>query len=259
MGSLMDKSSIDEYKDFAKKKLGITFSDIDLLITALTHRSYVNEHKKTVVTHNERLEFLGDAVLELVVSDFLFHSYDQPEGIMTSWRAALVNTEANAAAGERLGYNPLVRLSKGEKNGSERARHVILADCYEAIIGAIYEDKGYEAAEKFIYKNSLSNVDEMLESESWRDPKSHLQEIAQKIDGVTPVYRVMKEEGPDHDKTFTLGVYIGNHLKASGVGHSKQEAQVNAASEAIRRYRKSHPDQAKFEMPKRKPYKWAKK
>lgn len=255
----MDKSSIDEYKDFAKKNLGITFSDIDLLITALTHRSYVNEHKKTVVTHNERLEFLGDAVLELVVSDFLFHSYEQPEGIMTSWRAALVNTEANAAAGERLGYNPLVRLSKGEKNGSERARHVILADCYEAIIGAIYEDKGYEAAEKFIYKNSLSNVDEMLESESWRDPKSHLQEIAQKIDGVTPVYRVMKEEGPDHDKTFTLGVYIGNHLKASGVGHSKQEAQVNAASEAIRRYRKSHPDQAKFEMPKRKPYKWAKK
>ena len=146
----MDKSSLDEYKKFAKEKLDLEFTNIDLLITALTHRSYVNEHKKTVINHNERLEFLGDAILELVVSDFLFHSYDEPEGIMTSWRAALVNTEANAAAGERLGYNPLVRLSKGEKNGSERARHVILADCYEAIIGAIYEDKGYEAAEKFI-------------------------------------------------------------------------------------------------------------
>lgn len=254
----MDKSSLDEYKQFAKEKLGVEFDNIDLLITALTHRSYVNEHKKTVTAHNERLEFLGDAVLELVVSDFLFHSFDEPEGIMTSWRAALVNTDANALAGERLGYNPLVRLSRGEKNGSERARRVILADCYEAIIGAIYEDKGYEAAEKFIYDNSLSDVDEVLASESWRDPKSHLQEIAQKIDNITPAYRVMKEEGPDHDKIFTLGVYIGSHLKATGVGHSKQEAQVSAASEAIRRYRKSHPAQAEFKMPERKPYKWAK-
>ena len=255
----MDKSSLDEYKSFAKEKLGIQFSNIDLLVTALTHRSYVNEHKKTTVIHNERLEFLGDAVLELVVSDFLFHSFDQPEGIMTSWRAALVNTEANAAAGERLGYNPLVRLSKGEKNGSERARHVILADCYEAIIGAIYEDKGYEEAEKFIYKNSLvPAIDKILNEESWRDPKSHLQELAQKIDGVTPIYRVMKEEGPDHDKLFTLGVYIGEHLKATGVGHSKQEAQVNAAAETIRKYRKTHPSAARPIIPERKPYKWAK-
>lgn len=253
----MDKSSLDEYIQFANEKLNLKFDNINLLITALTHRSYVNEHKKSVTEHNERLEFLGDAVLELVVSDFLFHSYDEPEGIMTSWRAALVNTEANASAGERLDYNPLVRLSKGEKNGSERARRVILADCYEAIIGAIYEDKGYEEAEKFIYKNSLSNVDEMIASESWRDPKSHLQEIAQKIEGTTPNYRVMKEEGPDHDKIFTLGVYIGAHLIASGVGHSKQEAQVNAATEAIRRYRKTHPLEAQFVMPERKPYKWA--
>lgn len=238
----MNKEQFDAYIAFAKEKLNIEFSNINLLITALTHRSYVNEHKKTVTEHNERLEFLGDAVLELVTSDFLFKNYNQPEGIMTSWRAALVNTEANAAAGEALGYGPLVRLSKGEKNGSDRAHHVIMADCYEAIIGAIYLDKGYKAAEKFIYENSLVKIDEVLESESWRDAKSYLQELAQHIDGVTPVYRVMKEEGPDHDKSFTLGVFINDHLKATAVGHSKQEAQVKAASEAIRKYKKEHPE-----------------
>lgn len=238
----MNKEQIDAYRDFAKEKLGLTFSNIDLLITALTHRSYVNEHRKTVTEHNERLEFLGDAVLELVTSDFLYKNYAQPEGIMTSWRAALVNTEANAAAGEKLGYAPLVRLSKGEKHGSERAHHVIMADCYEAIIGAIYLDHGYAAAEKFIHDNSLIKMDEILESESWRDSKSFLQELAQRIDNVTPVYRVMKEEGPDHDKTFTLGVYINGHLKATASGHSKQEAQIKAAAEAIRKYKKAHPE-----------------
>ena len=238
----MNKEQFDAYIAFANEKLHLEFSNINLLITALTHRSYVNEHKKTVTEHNERLEFLGDAVLELVTSDFLFKNYDQPEGIMTSWRAALVNTEANAAAGEALGYGPLVRLSKGEKNGSDRAHHVIMADCYEAIIGAIYLDKGYKAAEKFIYENSLVKIDEVLESESWRDAKSYLQELAQHIDGVTPIYRVMKEEGPDHDKSFTLGVFINDHLKATAVGHSKQEAQVKAASEAIRKYKKEHPE-----------------
>ena len=148
----MNKAQYDAYVAFAKEKLGIEFHDINLLITALTHRSYVNEHKDST-EHNERLEFLGDAVLELVSSDFLFHKYNQPEGIMTAWRAALVNTEANAAAGERLGYQSLVRLSRGEKNGSERAMHVILADCYEAIIGAIYLDQGYATA--FVLMKSL--------------------------------------------------------------------------------------------------------
>lgn len=235
----MNKAQYDAYVAFAKEKLGIEFHDINLLITALTHRSYVNEHKDST-EHNERLEFLGDAVLELVSSDFLFHKYSQPEGIMTAWRAALVNTEANAAAGERLGYQSLVRLSRGEKNGSERAMHVILADCYEAIIGAIYLDQGYATAEKFIQKNSLVHIDEIIESESWRDAKSFLQVLSQHIDNVTPVYRVIKEEGPDHDKTFTLGVFINDHLKATGVGHSKQEAQVKAASEAIRQYKREH-------------------
>ena len=240
------------YQAFAKEKLGFEFDDINLLVTALTHRSYVNEHKESVHEHNERLEFLGDAILEMVSSDFLYRNYNEPEGIMTSWRAALVRTESIGAAGKELGYEPLVRLSKGEKHGSDRAHDVILADCFEAVIGAIYLDKGYKAAEKFIYKNTLTKIDDILESESWRDSKSYLQELAQRIDGVTPVYRVMKEEGPDHDKTFTLGVYINNHLKATAIGHSKQEAQVKAASEAIRKYKKEHQNETKPQEVKRK-------
>ncbi len=240
---IMSRDQLEAYKTFAVEHLGIKFNDIDLLVTALTHRSYVNEHRKSARAHNERLEFLGDAVLELVTSDFLYHNYDEPEGIMTSWRAALVNTESNAEIAEKLGISERVRLSKGEQNGSDRARHVIVADCYEAVIGAIYLDQGYAVAENFIKKNSLSRLDEILESESWRDAKSYLQEISQRIDNTTPMYRVIREEGPDHDKTFTLGVFIGSHLKGTGRGHSKQEAQVKAAAEAIRSYKRSHPEQ----------------
>ena len=225
----MNKEQIDEYVDFAKERLGIEFSDINLLIVALTHRSYVNEHRKTAPEHKERLEFLGDAVLELVTSDFLYKNYAEQEGIMTSWRAALVNTEANANAGEKLGYGPLIRLSKGEKSGSDRAHHVIMADCYEAIIGAIYLDKGYKVAEKFIYDNSLIRMDEVLESESWRDAKSYLQELAQRFDGVTPMYRVMKEEGPDHDKVFFVTLVLEGKEMGNGKGKTKKEAEQNAA------------------------------
>lgn len=225
------------YQAFAKEKLGFEFDDINLLVTALTHRSYVNEHKESVHEHNERLEFLGDAILEMVSSDFLYRNYNEPEGIMTSWRAALVRTESIGAAGKELGYEPLVRLSKGEKHGSDRAHDVILADCFEAVIGAIYLDKGYEEAKDFIYKHILNKIDSILEEGSWRDPKSYIQELAQKSDGVTPVYRTMKEEGPDHDKTFTVGVYVGDELKGVGTGHSKQEAQTNAAREGVKKYK----------------------
>ncbi|MBO7132467.1 ribonuclease III [Candidatus Saccharibacteria bacterium] len=227
---------INEYQEFAKEKLGFSFKDINLLVTALTHRSYVNEHK-TTHEHNERLEFLGDAVLELVSSDFLYRNYDEPEGIMTALRAALVRTESIGAAGKELGYEPLVRLSRGEKQGSERAHEVILADCFEAVIGAIYLDQGYEAAKDFISKHILVKIDEILEEGSWRDPKSYVQELAQKIDGVTPVYKTLKEEGPDHDKKFTVGIYVGNALKGTGTGHSKQEAQTMAAREGVKKYR----------------------
>lgn len=232
----------EEYQNFAREKLGFEFHDINLLMTALTHRSYVNEHKQSAKDHNERLEFLGDAVLELVTSDFLYRNFEEPEGVMTAWRSALVRTESIGAAGEELGYGPLVRLSKGEKHGSERAHAVILADCFEAVIGAIYLDQGYDAAKDFIHKHILVKLDQIIEEGSWRDPKSFLQEIAQHTDGSTPTYYVLDEEGPDHDKTFTVGVYIQRQIKAKGIGHSKQEAEGNAAAEAVKQYLKLHPE-----------------
>ena len=225
-----------KYQEFAKEKLGFEFKDINLLVVALTHRSYVNEHK-SAHEHNERLEFLGDAVLELVSSDFLYRNYEYPEGVMTALRAALVRTESIGDAGKELGYEPLVRLSKGEKHGSMRAHDVILADCFEAVIGAIYLDQGYEAAKDFIYKHILVKIDAILEEGTWRDPKSYVQELAQKVDGMTPVYRTLKEDGPDHDKTFTVGLYVGDELKGTGTGHSKQEAQTEAAREVVKKYR----------------------
>lgn len=227
---------ITPYKEFAEKKLNITFNKIELLVTALTHRSYVNEHKRSTKEHNERLEFLGDAVLELIVTDYLFNNYDEPEGILTSWRAALVRTESIGEAGEKLGYEELLRLSRGEKQGSPRARQQIMANAFEAITGAIYLDQGYDEAQKFIAKNILSKLDSILKSGSWRDPKSYLQEAAQRIDSHTPVYKVLEEEGPDHDKIFTLGVFVGSKLMGKGSGPSKQVAQQVAAKEALKKY-----------------------
>jgi ribonuclease III len=225
------------YHEWAKEKLGYDFENIDLLVTALTHRSYLNEHKKSASEHNERLEFLGDAVLELVTTDFLFSNYDKPEGILTAWRSALVRTESIGAAGERLGYEKLIRMSRGEKQGSARARQQILANAFEATTGAIYLDKGYEAAKKYITDNILSTLPQILEEESWRDPKSYLQEISQARDGFTPIYKVLKEDGPDHDKIFTLGVFVGDKKMGEGEGPSKQIAQQEAAREAIRKYK----------------------
>lgn len=228
------------YQDFAREKLGFEFHDINLLVTALTHRSYVNEHKKHHTAHNERLEYLGDAVLELVTSDFLFRNYNQPEGIMTAWRAALVRTESIGDAGFKLGYAPLVRLSHGEKMGTERAHAVIMADCFEAVIGAIYLDQGYDAAKAFIAKHILVKIDEIIESDSWRDAKSYFQELTQKDFTETPTYRTLKEEGPDHNKTFTVAVYVGKNIFGTGTGHSKQDAQTAAALEGIKRIKSMH-------------------
>jgi ribonuclease-3 len=226
------------YQDFALKNFGFEFKNIDLLITALTHRSYVNEHKKSVNEHNERLEFLGDAVLELVVTDFLFRNYTEPEGILTSWRASLVRTESISEAGQKLGFESLMRMSKGEKNGSTRAREQILANAFEAVIGSIYLERGYDDAATFITKHILSKLDSILESGSWRDPKSHLQEVSQRIDGQTPIYKVLEEVGPDHDKVFRLGVFVGNKKMGEGSGPSKQVAQQQAAKTALEAYEK---------------------
>jgi len=234
----MSGMQIAPYQDFAKEKLGFEFKDIQLLITALTHRSYVNEHKKSASEHNERLEFLGDAVLELVVTDFLYHNYSDPEGTLTSWRAALVRTESIGAAGVQIGYEPLVRMSRGEKQGGDRARQQILANAFEALTGAIYLERGYGDAATFIHKYIISKLDEILEFGSWRDAKSHLQEVSQRIDSQTPQYRVVEEMGPDHDKVFTLGVYVGDKLMGVGSGPSKQVAQQQAAQAALETYAK---------------------
>ena len=224
------------YQEFAREKIGFEYENLDLLITALTHRSYVNEHKKSVSQHNERLEFLGDAVLELAVTDYLFRNFTDPEGTLTSWRASLVRTESISEAGQKLGYESLLRMSRGEKNGSARARHQILANAFEAVIGSIYLERGYADAEKFIEKHILSKLEGILESGSWRDPKSHLQEVSQRIDGMTPLYKVTEEVGPDHDKVFTLGVFVGDKLMGKGTGPSKQMAQQQAARAALEAY-----------------------
>ena len=224
------------YQEFAKETLKLVFNDITLLVTAFTHRSYVNEHKKTTDTHNERLEFLGDAVLELAVTRYLYSNYTEPEGILTNWRSALVRTESIGAAATRLDFEKMLRLSRGEKRGSDRARQQILANSFEAVIGAIYLDQGYDAAEKFIADHIVSTLPEILESGSWRDAKSYLQEVAQEKDNSTPIYKVLSEDGPDHDKIFTLGVFIGPQLKGSGSGSSKQAAQQKAAEEALKYY-----------------------
>ncbi len=225
------------YQQFATEKLGLNFTDIGLLITALTHRSYVNEHRKSVSEHNERLEFLGDAVLELVVTEYLYAEYDEPEGVLTNWRSALVRTESIGAAATRLELEPLLRLSRGEKRGTLRARNQILANAFEAVIGAIYLDQGYEAARLFIENNLLTTFKDILKNGTWLDPKSHLQEVVQSREGFTPQYKVLSEEGPDHDKVFTIGVYVGGNMIGQGVGPSKQMAQVAAAEAALLSYK----------------------
>lgn len=228
------QQQVRKYTDFAKNTLGLTFKNIDLLMTAFTHRSYVNEHKKSVKEHNERLEFLGDAVLELVVTDYLFKNHDEPEGILTNWRSALVRTESIGEAAKNMSFESMLRLSKGEKRGSDRARLQILANSYEAVVGAIYLDQGYETAEEFIRNTVLSTFDSILQSGSWLDPKSKYQEVVQSDEGFTPQYRVLSEEGPDHEKVFTVGVFVNEELRAQGTGPSKQNAQVEAAERALK-------------------------
>jgi ribonuclease-3 len=225
-----------KYQDFAKETLGIEFKNIELLVTAFTHRSYVNEHKKTVTEHNERLEFLGDAVLELVATEYLYTNFPDPEGILTNWRSALVRTESIGAAAARCEFEPLLRLSRGEKRGTDRAREQILANSFEAVLGAIYLDQGYDVAKKFVTENLLITFKEILDTGSWMDPKSHLQEVSQSQEGHTPVYKVLEETGPDHDKIFTVGVYVNNVLKGQGSGPSKQAGQQKAAEAALKTY-----------------------
>ena len=217
-----------------EKKIDTKFNDIALLKKAFTHRSYINENKGTKLEHNERLEFLGDAVLELSVTEYLFTKYpNKTEGELTSLRAALVNTQALSTVAESLGVNEYLLLSKGESKDTGRARSYILANTVESIIGAIYLDQGYKPADRFILKFIIPRIAEILETKSWIDAKSLFQEKAQETTNITPRYETIKETGPDHDKFFTVGVYIGDELVSNGDGNSKQEAEQEAARRAL--------------------------
>lgn len=214
--------------------LGTEFKDKQILLSAVTHRSYLNEHREAEQEHNERLEFLGDAVLELVVTDYLYKKYlDKPEGELTAVRAALVNTISLAEAATKLGLNDYLLMSKGEAKDTGRARQYILANAFEACIGAIYIDQGYEASEKFIAGQLFSKTDKIVEKKLWQDAKSRFQEMAQEHASVTPTYELMNQEGPDHDRLFTIGVYLRREKIAEGNGRSKQEAEQAAAEKAI--------------------------
>lgn len=218
------------------ERIGVSFDDMSLLRTACTHRSYLNENRGAGLEHNERLEFLGDAVLELVVTSFLFRKYPKKaEGQLTSYRSALVNTVSLTKVAEKIGLNDYVLLSKGETKDTGRGRSVIIANAVEAIIGAIYMDRGYDAAANFISNHLLEVIDieDIVENKSWLDAKSHFQERAQEKVGITPTYKTMKETGPDHDKHFTLGVFLGDIQVATGSGPSKQEAEQKAAEKAL--------------------------
>lgn len=214
-------------------QINVSFKNIALLEQAFIHRSYLNEHPKLGLEHNERLEFLGDAVLELVVTDFLYRNYPNPEGDLTNWRSALVKTESLASVAERLNISPYFKLSRGETKGNSRSHALISANAVEAIIGAIYMDQGYDGAKDFITAQIISSLPQILADGTWMDPKSKFQELAQNQFGLTPNYRVMDENGPDHDKTFTVGVYVGDRLFGQGNGASKQSAQQVAAAVAL--------------------------
>lgn len=219
-----------------EKAIGVSFTHKPLLTQAFIHRSYINENPKVGIEHNERLEFLGDAVLELIVTDYLYRKYPaSPEGELTAYRSAIVNANIIGEIAMALNMNAYLLLSRGEAKDTGRARLYILANTFEALLGALYLDQGYAAAEKFIGKTVLPKLDEIIRTKAWKDPKSFVQEKSQEVFGVTPLYKVIAESGPDHDKKFVLGIYFGDTLIAEGRGKSKQEAEQSAAKEALKK------------------------
>lgn len=234
-----------------EEKIGISFQQKNLLVQSVVHRSFLNENRDFPLAHNERLEFLGDAVLELVVTEFLFEEYFNPEGELTNWRAALVNGKMCARIGREIGLEAYLFLSHGEsKDTNTKARDYILANAVEAVIGAIYLDQGWDMAKQFITRWIITKLPEVLEQGLWMDPKSRFQEASQEIVGVTPTYKVVGEDGPDHDKQFTVAVFLDNEKIATGTGGSKQEAQVEAAENALQKKKWKGP---KVEILKRNP------
>jgi ribonuclease-3 len=223
-----------KFSDF-EKKIKVTFKDKNLLKQAFTHRSFINENPGASLSHNERLEFLGDAVLELIVTDFLYKKYPQyTEGELTALRSALVNAIIISEIAADIEMNGYLLLSKGEAKDNGKARQYILANTYEALVGAMYLDQGYEVTNKFITKTLLPKTSEIVNKKLWRDAKSLVQEKAQEFVLVTPAYKVLNQSGPDHDKHFTVGIYFGPNLIAEGKGKSKQEAEQKAAESALK-------------------------
>ena len=223
-------------KDFSllEKKLNLNFKNKDLLIQAFCHRSYLNENPKFYLSHNERLEFLGDAVLELVVTEYLYKKYPKKsEGELTNWRAALVNAKMLSKIAKGLGFNGFLLLSKGEEREEGKARMYILANTFESIIGAIYLDQGYVVCQGFIEKKLIKELPEILAKKLYKDPKSRFQEEAQERVGITPSYKVLEEWGPEHAKHFLIGIFLKDELVAKGEGSSKQEAEEDAAEDAL--------------------------
>ena len=222
-----------DFKEF-QKKTKLKFKDESLLTQAFVHRSYINENKSSGLSHNERLEFLGDAVLELVITDFLYKKYtDKTEGDLTAYRSSLVNADTCASIATSLGMGEYLLLSKGESKDKGRARQYILANALEALIGAIYLDQGLDTAKDFIEKNFTPLIEDIISGRSFIDAKSLFQEKAQEFDGITPSYKTVKESGLDHKKKFTIGVYVGKELIATGEGESKQDAEQQAARKAL--------------------------
>lgn len=224
-------------KDFSKleEKLSLKFKNKDLLVQAFCHRSYLNENPSFYLEHNERLEFLGDAVLELVVTEFLYQRYPKKaEGVLTSWRASLVNADSLAETAKELGFNDFLLLSRGETKDSGKARSFILANSLEAFIGSLYLDQGYEVCQTNIKKHLLKKLPEIIRNGSFKDAKSKFQERSQEKTGVTPNYKVVHESGPDHAKHFVIGAFLDEELVSRGEGSSKQEAEERAAEKGLK-------------------------
>ena len=224
-------------KDFSifEKKIGLSFKNKDILMQAFAHRSYLNENPNFKLDHNERLEFLGDAVMELIVTEHLYKEYpEKSEGELTNWRAALVNAKMLTSVAEEIGFNEFLLLSKGESKEGGKARAYILANTFEALLGAIYLDLGYNATDEFIKKYLMVKLDKIIKTGSYKDTKSRFQEEAQDKKGITPSYKVIKETGPDHNKNFVVGVFLGEEQIAEGEGSSKQEAEESAAKEGLK-------------------------
>ena len=226
------KRKMDDIRKF-ENSIGINFKDKNLINQVFIHRSYINEHRSAGLSHNERLEFLGDAVLELVTTEYIYTSFDRPEGEMTSWRSAMVKGESLSAEAKNIGMEEYLKVSRGEAKNAGKARDLILANAFEALIGAIYLDQGYNTVKKFVEDHITCKLSEILDKQHHIDAKSHLQELSQEKFSITPTYETISEEGPDHNKKFIVGVYIGKKQIGTGGGNSKQRAQITAAANAL--------------------------